>query len=100
MKTLANDSFLAMVSLTKLFLISLPDAQLIFANSFNGPPDRPPLIDWQFVDFKVCIFFSSLNFRTCLFIIIYGSLFNLIINNLIELNYLVAYLFCETQLLH
>uniref|UniRef100_A0A0M3IMQ5 Vps8 domain-containing protein n=1 Tax=Ascaris lumbricoides TaxID=6252 RepID=A0A0M3IMQ5_ASCLU len=52
-KTLANDSFLAMVSLTKLFLISLPDAQLIFANSFNGPPDRPPLIDWQFVDFKV-----------------------------------------------
>ncbi|VDM43800.1 unnamed protein product [Toxocara canis] len=64
-KTLANDSFLALVSLTKLFLISLPDAQLIFANSFAGPADRPPLIDWQFIDFKLMTAVKSRSAALC-----------------------------------
>ncbi|VDK18418.1 unnamed protein product [Anisakis simplex] len=55
--SLANDTLLALLSLSKLMLISVRDAKLIFVNTFTGPPDRPPLVDWQFVDFKVCLFY-------------------------------------------
>ncbi|VDK62024.1 unnamed protein product [Anisakis simplex] len=61
--SLANDTLLALLSLSKLMLISVRDAKLIFVNTFTGPPDRPPLVDWQFVDFKVCLFYHS-NFLT------------------------------------
>uniref|UniRef100_A0A0R3RHS6 Vps8 domain-containing protein n=1 Tax=Elaeophora elaphi TaxID=1147741 RepID=A0A0R3RHS6_9BILA len=52
LKMLSNDHILALLSLKKLFLISLKKMRLIFATSFNGPANRPPLIDCQIINVK------------------------------------------------
>ncbi|VBB29510.1 unnamed protein product [Acanthocheilonema viteae] len=52
LKMLDNDHILALLSLKKLFLISLKKMHLIYATSFNGPANRPPLIDCQTINVK------------------------------------------------
>ncbi|CAG9535287.1 unnamed protein product [Cercopithifilaria johnstoni] len=52
LKMLDSDHILALLSLKKLFLISLKKMRLVYATSFNGPPNRPPLIDCQTINIK------------------------------------------------
>uniref|UniRef100_A0A8R1Y1Z1 Vps8 domain-containing protein n=1 Tax=Onchocerca volvulus TaxID=6282 RepID=A0A8R1Y1Z1_ONCVO len=52
MKLLDNDHILALLSLKKLFLISLKKMRLMYATSFNGPANLPPLIDCQTINVK------------------------------------------------
>ncbi|EJD76304.1 hypothetical protein LOAG_16732 [Loa loa] len=52
LKMLDNDGILALLSLKKLFLVSLKKMCLIYATSFSGPANRPPLIDCQTINIK------------------------------------------------
>nr|CDQ00099.1 Bm2704, isoform f [Brugia malayi] len=49
---LLDSDVLALLSLKKLFLVSLKKMCLIYAISFIGPANRPPLIDCQTVNVK------------------------------------------------
>ncbi|KAK6101739.1 Golgi CORVET complex core vacuolar protein 8 family protein [Brugia pahangi] len=49
---LLDSDVLALLSLKKLFLVSLKKMCLIYAISFIGPANRPPLIDCQTVNIK------------------------------------------------
>ncbi|MCP9259409.1 hypothetical protein DINM_002356 [Dirofilaria immitis] len=52
LKLLDSDHILALLSLKKLFLVSLKEMRLVYATSFNGPANRPPLIDCQTINIK------------------------------------------------
>lgn len=56
LKMLCSDRILALLSLKKLFLVNLKKMCLDYIAPFGGPPNRPPLIDWQMVNIKVSWF--------------------------------------------
>lgn len=53
MNSLSKDRFIALFSLTKFFLISLPEVQCIFMLPYTGASNRPPLFDWRIIDSMV-----------------------------------------------
>lgn len=54
---IADEHVLALVSLTKFYLITFPESRLIHVSPCVGSASKPPVLDWQYLDFKVVNFF-------------------------------------------